>query len=98
MGILEGGICVLVGILLGRLWRRDSKGRGRDPQPVCGCKHHYSMHDPETGRCHGKVNGKPTTYGEWSSRPIAWEQVSCTCRRYSGPEPLPTYTAPEIIS
>lgn len=21
------------------------------PQPVCGCQHHLSFHDPETGRC-----------------------------------------------
>lgn len=21
------------------------------PEPKCGCKHHFSFHDPETGRC-----------------------------------------------
>lgn len=23
----------------------------KPPQPICGCKHHLSFHDPETGRC-----------------------------------------------
>lgn len=97
MGILEGGICVLVGILVGRAWQKAKKPKHKDPKPVCGCRHHYSMHDPETGQCHGLMNGKPLRYDSFND-PTAWEQIPCGCRRYSGPEPLPTYYAPEIAS
>lgn len=97
MGIAEGALCVLIGIVIGRIWRRDKKGTAGDPVPVCGCEHHYSMHDLEAGRCYGTVRGKPLKYNDFN-RPVVWEQVPCTCRRYTGPEPLPAYYAPGVSS
>lgn len=95
--LVEGALILVIGIAIGRLWGADRrKGKGlRDPKPVCGCKHHYSMHDPETGLCHGQARGKPLKYDTFND-PTAWEPVPCGCRRYTGPEPLPTLYAPEI--
>ena len=65
------------------------------PKPVCGCSHHLSFHDPKTRECHGLMKGAPVKFNAWSE-PTAWSQVPCTCRQYSGPEPLPEYFAPEL--
>jgi hypothetical protein len=91
--VLEGALILLAGILLGRFL----PGRRRAPklpEAVCGCKHHYSMHDPATGLCHS-TDEEPSAYDSYG---IAreWRRVSCTCRRYAGPEFLPQYLAPEI--
>lgn len=61
-----------------------------DPHsPTCGCGHHHSMHDPETNECHGATKEHRYHYdreGRWVNG-----YVPCTCRQYSGPEPLPQY-------
>jgi hypothetical protein len=93
--VLEGTLILLVGILIG-ICVRSLPGKRRNLQqvkPVCGCEHHYSMHDPKTGACHSEIT--VTTYDEhglWNGRTYR----PCTCRQYSGPEPLPSYYAPEI--
>lgn len=53
----------------------------QDPQPVCGCKHHQCFHD-ENG-C-----GKTDTWASYGTTDTAWQP--CGCKRYTGPEPLPT--------
>jgi hypothetical protein len=95
--MLAGAFILAIGILLGRLLpeRRKEPRPLKSPRPVCGCTHHYSMHDPETGACNEVVNGKPLRFDRFEE-PIQWEQVGCACLRYSGPEPLPTYIATEI--
>lgn len=52
-GMLIGALIALLFLLLGRLLpeRRALKASG-SPEPVCGCKHHHSFHDPKTGQCH----------------------------------------------
>jgi hypothetical protein len=57
-----------------------------DPQPVCGCGHHYSLHDGEGG-CHGthRVVEQVSRDGK------TWATEACGCARYTGPEPLPRY-------
>ena len=62
-------------------------------EAVCGCTHHHSMHDPETGKCNAAV--AVTAYDEYGGA-AGKEYASCACLRYSGPEPLPTYLATEI--
>jgi hypothetical protein len=87
--VLEGALTLLAGIAIGWLLR-SLPARRKDPKPVeavCGCTHHHSMHDPETGKCNAAVNA-----GDWTGK----DYRPCACRRYSGPEPMPTYYAPEI--
>lgn len=70
--------------------RRKARARElRGPDPVCGCKHHLSFHDAETGQCHEQVLVKAP--GQERK-----ERVACPCRRYIGPEPLGGYFVPEI--
>lgn len=56
----------------------------RPVKPECGCGHHYSFHNAETGRCH------------WRKEHPTGKKVpeECSCQRYTGPEPLPTYYDP----
>jgi hypothetical protein len=95
MGIIEGAVAVVVGILLGRFLpgrRKDPKPL-KSPQPICGCGHHHSYHDPKTGACgHHK---KLVTYQDLLQTKYG-DTVSCGCRQYSGPVPMPEYFAPEI--
>jgi len=92
--LLAGGGLTALGFVLGRL---PSRRRGpRQVEPVCGCEHHHSFHDPKTGQCHGMMDGNPVAFTHYNS-PTAWEQVPCTCRQYSGPLPVDAgYFAPEL--
>lgn len=72
-----------------------------DPQPICACDHNYAFHDPESNSCHGvtlvKQKGEPImspggTYVVSHKAGTTIERP-CTCRRYTGPEPLPRYIA-----
>ena len=88
-GMVTGAV-VAVGAFLAGQWlprphRRRRVGHPKPVQPICGCEHHFSYHDPETGACHSR--GVYLGNGQYDS---------CGCRRYSGPEPLPEYFAPEI--
>jgi hypothetical protein len=51
--ILVSGIQVALGVIVG--WVLGQRTRQlpalEQPRPVCGCTHHYSMHDPKTGEC-----------------------------------------------
>lgn len=91
--IAASGMLVLLGFVLGRIPRRTSK-TPKPPKPICGCGHHHAHHDPKAGICHGtrQVPSKYNVYGEV----IARKEVPCTCKQYSGPEPLKTFFAPEL--
>lgn len=94
---LEFAAVALIGVLIGRFLPNRRKGP-KPPKPVeavCGCDHHHSYHDPQTGQCHGLMRGKPVKYNAWSE-PMAYEKVPCTCRQYSGPVPMPEFFAPEV--
>ena len=99
---IEVGVAVVVGLLLGRFLPNRRKAPkppkpARPVRPVCGCGHHHSFHDPKTGECHGQVRGEPTEFDRYPSRsPVAWAQVQCSCRQYSGPVPMPEFFAAEI--
>jgi hypothetical protein len=97
LAMLEGALILLAGILAGRLLpgRRKGPRLPESPKPVCGCGHHYAMHDPKTGECNVAVKGAPVKWDRWDN-PIKWEMTGCACLRYTGPEPLPSYYAPEI--
>ena len=53
--IVAGTITVIAGIKMGRNMERI----GRTEPPVeneCGCKHHLSFHNPDTGQCRKEVD------------------------------------------
>jgi hypothetical protein len=83
MELLIGALILLIGMVLGRLSTR-LRHRALEPKPICGCKHPYSFHNAG-GACHW-VEDSHWEYG----RRI---EDLCGCQRYTGPEPLPTYTA-----
>lgn len=91
----EGAVILLAGILTGAgLGRLPVRSKAPEPaEPVCGRTHHHSMHDPGTGECNAEVAvARYSKYGGWAGT----EYKPCACRRYSGPEPLPAFHAPEI--
>lgn len=93
-----------VGFLLGRRRRRPAI-EAAPVQPVCGCTHEWAYHDGQAGKCHGTVKvtvkeGEPILdkgrrYIVGHSGAV-YEWHECPCRRYSGPEPLPQFYAPEL--
>ncbi len=92
--MLIGVIIFLMGAVTGMLVRQGMIEAGRDrspksPQPICGCKHHFSSHDPETKACNVETVKYYANIYEVS-------RLRCPCLQYTGPEPLPTYYAPEI--
>jgi hypothetical protein len=98
--MIEGALILLVGIVIGVIVRslparRKTPMPLSPPKPFCGCSHHHSYHDPQTGRCNATVAGQALRFDRWEA-PIKWEMVQCPCLRYSGPEPMPTYIATEI--
>jgi hypothetical protein len=78
MEIAIGGLCVLVGWLLGWAGRRKSKAE-LPYAATCGCGHVYSMHEAGGGKCNAEY--KRPSSGAQSS---AW--VPCPCLKYDGPE------------
>jgi hypothetical protein len=105
---------MLIGALifaLGAVFGRVMPGRKRGPKPpkpvqaICGCSHHYSLHEPKTGECHGATDAGRVAVRDQNSKPVkdrfgevvfTREHGRCGCRRYTGPLPLPEYFAPEI--
>jgi len=97
---LEFAAVAIIGVLVGRFLPNRRRRVPKAPKPVkplCGCGHHHGYHDPQSGQCHGLMSGDPLRYNEFD-HPTAWKQVPCTCRTYSGPQPLPEFYAPEIAS
>jgi hypothetical protein len=96
--MLEGAAILLAGIVIGVLGDRLLSRHGRrvqaGPVPVCGCEHSIAFHDSATGRCAAmrKAANRWDEFGD----PSGWVEEPCTCRRYTGPEPLPQFYAPEI--
>lgn len=77
-----------VGWLLGRHAR--IKSAPKQPKPVCMCGHHYGTHDPKTGAC-----GDGEDEQRWSSnKGTHFVTVSCSCVRYTGPQPIEQYWVP----
>ena len=93
---IEVGVAVIIGVLLGRFLPNRRKGpkAPKPVRPLCGCAHHHSFHDPQTGQCHGtiQVERPRVSYNV----PLQFDDAPCTCRQYSGPLPMPEYYAPEL--
>jgi hypothetical protein len=87
--MIEGALVLLAGITIGILGERVRTRRASKPTPapMCACEHAIAFHDLETGRCHEQVQ----RYANGVTK-----LVRCECRRYTGPEPLPRYYAPDL--
>jgi hypothetical protein len=88
---LEFAAAALIGVLIGRFLPNRRKGPkpAKPVEPICGCKHHHSQHDPQTGKCHSLM------YVEGTNSRVSHHEP-CTCRQYSGPVPVPEFFAPEV--
>lgn len=79
--------------------RELNRARPRtDPEPLCGCGHHVAHHedpDVDSKRPCRELMRVETVWNR-SGEPIRWDWRECTCTHYVGPEPLPTFYAPEI--
>lgn len=96
--ILTGGIVAVGAFLAGQWLPHPGRRKVKAPkpvQPICGCTHHHSFHDPKTGECHGTFRRR--LYGS-SGADLGLRDNPCTCRQYTGPQPLPEVYAPEITS
>ena len=93
---LEFAAVALIGVLVGRFL--PNRRKTPEPvRPVCGCGHHHSYHDLASSECHATVRGKAIKFNAWAE-PMAWDQIQCSCKQYSGPVPLPEYFAPEVTT
>jgi hypothetical protein len=93
--MFEGAAILLAGIVIGVILDRLLSRRRRPVQAaVCGCEHSIAFHDRATGKCGGmrKVGNRWNEFGD----PTGWVEQPCTCRQYTGPEPLPQFYAQEI--
>lgn len=109
--VLLGGALTWASIAYGQ---RHNRRKGeiesqKEPEPICGCNHHFSKHD-ENGECQFRweeqilvERGQPKTvrtgpdgfrrevvydHEKWETR-----EYACTCKRYTGPEPLFRYVS-----
>jgi hypothetical protein len=80
-------IIFLSGIGVGRITRKRKAPKPyKEPEPICGCEHHFSYHDEEG--CHG-------THRLWIGSRAGdngsdYVVRQCGCKQYTGPQPLPT--------
>lgn len=101
--MIEGGVIALVflviGYVSGRARRRMTPILEKQKVAKCACKHVRSMHVDGKGAC---TEIEVTSYWEWDEAKNAdvlrHKEYPCACKIYDGPEPLPSYFAPEIQS
>jgi hypothetical protein len=67
---------------------------------MCPCGHGINFHEKLSGRCHAH-DQQPITW--YSGKPTRWEEFSCDCQVYAGPElirgttGLPILPLPEVM-
>jgi hypothetical protein len=86
VGAGVGVAAYAIGQAQGRRRRRPRDPYADDPQPLCGCGHHFALHD-DHGTCRGVIREIEKT----TRRGVTWVNHSCGCAKYTGPEPLPRY-------
>ena len=97
ISLIIGGGLVAAGYVSGRIGRARRHPKPPKPtpppKPICGCSHHYALHDPESKACHGSVKTpKHNVVGDQ----VGYTYPACACRQYVGPVPMPEFFAPEI--
>jgi hypothetical protein len=89
--------------------RRERARTPKEPEPICGCEHHFAKHD-ENGVCQFRwqekilvERGKPRTVQtgyDGATHKVVYDfekyetvTYACSCKRYTGPEPLPRFVS-----
>jgi hypothetical protein len=75
----------VLGVVLGR-WNRTPR-LPKSVQPICGCRHHLSHHDPDSGVCNAQQV-------EWVGSSA--KMMKCTCRQYVGPKPADSFFTEDV--
>lgn len=86
--MLAGGGLVSAGWLIGRLLPAQKQKATES----C-CEHPFGQHDPKTGKCNAQVQRRKYVGGAH----VGYEWVPCPCLQHTGPRPLDSYYAPEIM-
>lgn len=90
--MLVGALIFGAGLAAGRLLpRRKHEPKAVERGPLCQCGHGASFDEAE-GRCRAGVERAKWNNGAW----VGNEMVPCECQKYTGPEPLPAFYAPEL--
>ncbi|MEQ7125798.1 hypothetical protein ABN034_14900 [Actinopolymorpha sp. B11F2] len=90
--MLLGAGIFAAGVAIGRfLPNRRRRGELGERKPVCACGHAVSFHG-EDGCCRATKEVSKWDGGRW----VGNVQEPCECQRYTGPQPLPSFYAPEI--
>lgn len=87
--MLIGAGIFAAGVAAGRFL--PNRRRSNEPKPQCSCGHAVSFHGPD-GHCSAMVDVTKWENGRW----LGNMREQCTCQRYTGPQPLPAFYAPEI--
>lgn len=83
MVAMFGGGAWVNSIIGAILQRRREKG-----QPICGCGHHFSFHEPSKGIC--KQHTRHVIGYDGGGDPV-YEIGDCSCQQYVGPMPEVDY-------
>lgn len=74
--------------------RRQRRSATTESRLICSCGHGYGTHTAEG--CQADIK-RPD---EWSyaGAPVGYQWVRCRCKKYDGPEPLPSITWPTPLA
>lgn len=90
--MLVGAGIFAAGVFIGRfLPNRRRRNELEERKPMCSCGHAVSFHGDD-GRCRATNDVSKWEGGHWTGN----VQEQCTCQKYTGPQPLPSFFAPEI--
>jgi hypothetical protein len=90
--VLGAGLTLLA-VKVGERRQRKRKYDPSDTKPICGCDHHFSMHNAE-GKCHEEIDWQWVWVVVGGKREQQRAPILCGCQRYTGPEPLPAFFDP----
>lgn len=88
--MLIGAAIFGAGLVTGRLLPGRRRG-ANESRPICSCGHAMSFHGQD-GRCNATREVSRWNGPRWAGN----VQEQCRCQKYTGPQPLPSFYAPEI--
>jgi hypothetical protein len=76
--VIEGAAILAVGWVVGHITARLHRRNPKASPPICGCTHHFSMHDTEG--CHHFT--MRDSYDPNGGKYLGKQPVRCGCRKY----------------